>query len=191
MPTLTIHPLTPDRWPDFVRLFGDRGVGGGCWCMGWRLPKQQYMRQKGDRNKQAMRALVRNGCVPGLLAYLDGKPVGWCAVAPREVYVALERSPSRKAVDGERVWSITCLYVVRTYRRHHLSTQLIEAAVAYVRSQGGRIVEAYPVPPKPGVTSTAYAYTGFVAMFEDAGFAECARRRKTRPIMRRRVRATP
>lgn len=191
MMALTIHPLTPERWPDFVRLFGDRGVGGGCWCMGWRLPRQQYMRQKGDRNKQAMRALVRTGSVPGLLAYLDGEPVGWCAVAPREVYLALERSPSRKAVDGERVWSITCLYVERTHRRHHLTAQLIEAAVAYVRSQGGRIVEAYPVPPKPGVTSTAYAYTGFVSMFEDAGFAECARRRKTRPIMRRRVRAAP
>jgi GNAT superfamily N-acetyltransferase len=183
MPKLTIHPLTPERWPDFVRLFG-AGVGGGCWCMGWRLPRQQYLRQKGERNKKAMRSLVQAGSVPGLLAYLAGQPVGWCAVAPRDVYLALARSPSRKAIDGERVWSITCLYVARAHRRQHLTASLIEAAVAYVRSQGGRIVEAYPVPPKPGVTSTAYAYTGFVSMFEDAGFAECARRRTTRPIMR-------
>jgi GNAT superfamily N-acetyltransferase len=103
----------------------------------------------------------------------------------------LERSPSRKAVDSERVWSITCLYVARAHRRHHLTAQLIEAAVGYVRSQGGRIVEAYPVPPKPGVTSTAYAYTGFVSMFEDAGFAECVWRGKTRPILRSRVRTAP
>jgi GNAT superfamily N-acetyltransferase len=156
--------------------------------MGWRLPRQQYLRQKGERNKKAMRALVQDGAVPGLLAYLGAEPVGWCAVAPREVYLALARSPSRKAVDGERVWSITCVYVARAHRRQHLTARLIEAAVAHVRSQGGRIVEAYPVPPKPGVTSTAYAYTGFVSMFEDAGFAECARRRKTRPIMRHRVR---
>ena len=187
MPTLTIHRLTPERWPDFVRLFGARGVGGGCWCMGWRLPRQQYLRQKGDRNKKAMRSLVQTGSAPGLLAYLAGEPVGWCAVAPREVYLALGRSPSRKAVDSERVWSITCLYVARAHRRQHLTAQLIEAAVAYVRSQGGRIVEAYPVPQKPGVTSTAYAYPGFVSMFEDAGFAECARRRPTRPIMRLRL----
>ena len=135
-----------------------------------------------------MRSLVQAGSVPGLLAYLGGEPVGWCAVAPRGVYPALARSPSRRAFDGERVWSITCLYVARAHRRHHLTAQLIEAAVAYVRAQAGRIVEAYPVPPKPGVTSTAYAYTGFVSMFEDAGFAECVRRRTTRPIMRYRLR---
>ena len=129
-------------------------------------------------------SLVHAGAVPGLLSYVDAEPVGWCAVAPREAYPALERSPSRKAIDDERVWSITCVYVARAHRRRHLTGRLIEAAVAYVRSQGGQIVEAYPVPPKPGVTSTAYAYTGFVSMFEAAGFAECLRRRSTRPIMR-------
>lgn len=77
MSTLTIHPLTPERWPDFVRLFGDR-VGGGCWCMGWRLPRQQYLRQKGDRNKKAMKAIVQSGEVPGILAYVADEPVGWC-----------------------------------------------------------------------------------------------------------------
>lgn len=188
MTSLTIHPLTADRWPDFVRLFGEHGVGGGCWCMFWRLPKQQYLRQKGDRNKRAMRLLVQRGCVPGLLAYSAGEPVAWCAVAPRGAYPALERSPSRKAVDAERVWSITCLYVARPHRRQHLTSKLIDAAVAYVRSQGGRIVEAYPVPPKPGVRSTNYAYTGFVSTFERAGFTECMRRSKTRPIMRYEIR---
>jgi GNAT superfamily N-acetyltransferase len=82
------------------------------------------------------------------------------------------------------VWSISCVYVARSHRRQHLSTQLIKAAVAYVKAQGGRIVEGYPVPAKRGVTSTNYAFTGFVSAFEGAGFAECLRRSKTRPIMR-------
>lgn len=184
MSRLDIHPLTQDRWPDFLRLFGARGVGGGGWCMGWRLPKQQYLRQKGDGNKRAMRALVRSGCVPGLLAYSAGQPVAWCAVAPREAYPALQRSPLRKAVDTERVWSITCLYVARSHRRRHLTRTLIAAAVAYVRAQGGGIGEAYPVPPKPGVASTNYAFTGFVSTFEKAGFTERVRRAQTRPIRR-------
>ncbi len=106
MTRLSFEPLTEERWPDFVRLFGERGVGDGCWCMFWRLPKEQYLRQ-------------------------------------------------------------------------HVSARLIDAAVAYVRSQGGRTVEGYPVPPKPGVTATSY-----VSAFEEAGFTECVRRSQTRPIMR-------
>ena len=85
----TFHPLTIERWADFVCLFGD-GVGGGCWCMGWRLASpQQYLKQKGNANKNAMHALVKSGCVPGLLAYVDDEPVGWCSVAPREEFPAL------------------------------------------------------------------------------------------------------
>jgi GNAT superfamily N-acetyltransferase len=183
-PALTFHPLTEERWPDFVQLFGERGVGGGCWCMGWRLPKPQYLRQKGERNKQAMHALVKQGCVPGLLGYAGTEPVGWCAVAPREAYLALQRSPSRKAVDEQEVWSISCVYVARSHRRRHLSSELIKAAVAYAGARGGRIVEGYPVPPKRNVPSTNYAFTGFVSTFEEAGFVECLRRSKTRPIMR-------
>ena len=45
-------------------------------------------------------------------------------------------------------------------------------------------MEGYPVPPKRNVASTNYAFTGFVSAFEDAGFTECLRRSKTRPIMR-------
>ena len=188
MSKLTVHPLTSDRWPDFVRLFGEQGVGGGCWCMGWRLSRSEYLRQKGEQNKKAMCSLVQNGTIPGIMLYESDEPIGWCAVAPRKVYPALARSPSRRAIDSEPVWSITCVYVKRSHRRQGLSTKLIEAAVAYARSQGGMIVEAYPVPPKPGVSSTNYAFTGFVSSFQEAGFKEHARRSATRPIMRFRTR---
>jgi len=137
-----------------------------------------------------MRRLVSSGSVPGLLACIENVPIGWCAVAPREAFPALERSRSRKSIDGKRVWSITCVYVARSYRRRHLSIDLIRAAVAYVRSQGGRIVEGYPVPPKKGRDlSTNYAYCGFVSAFEEAGFIEVYRRSPTRPIMRHESRA--
>lgn len=185
---LTFHPLTADRWPDFIRLFGEGGVGGGCWCIYWRLSsRKQYLEQKGEANKKAMRSLVKRGVIPGLLAYSEGEPIGWCAVAPREEYPGLDRSRSRKAVDAEAVWSITCVYVARSYRRQHLTIKLIEVALEYARAQGGQIVEAYPVPAKPGVKSTAYAYTGFISAFQEAGFTECARRSETRPIMRYRI----
>ncbi len=153
--------------------------------MFWRWPtRRQYLERKGAANKKAMHSIVKKGSVPGLLAYAGAEPVGWCAVAPRDACPALERTPSRKAVDWEAVWSITCVYVARSHRGQDLSMKLIQGAIRYVRSQGGRIVEAYPVPPKPGVSSTSYAYTGFVSTFERAGFAECARRFQTRPVLR-------
>ena len=34
---LEFHPLTPDRWDDFVKVFGQNGACAGCWCMYWRI----------------------------------------------------------------------------------------------------------------------------------------------------------
>jgi hypothetical protein len=76
MPETTILPLTPERWPDFERLFGARGACGGCWCMYWRLTRRQFDEQKGDLNRRHMQAIVEAGETPGLLAYLDARPPG-------------------------------------------------------------------------------------------------------------------
>src|SRR3954454_12233698 len=105
---ITYRPLTPERWDDFATLFGPRGACGGCWCMTWRLPRSQFNEQKGDANRRAMKRIVAKGPPPGILAY-DGKtPVGWRAVAPREVYAALERSRVLKPIDDQPVWSVSC-----------------------------------------------------------------------------------
>src|SRR4030095_9732059 len=143
-----VHPLTADRWSHLERLFGNRGACGGFWCMLWRLKRFQFEAQKGEKNKQALKKIVQSGNVPGLLAYVSGEPVGWCALAPREAYPALERSRILKPIDDQRVWSIGCLFVARHYRRKGVSTQLIKAAVKHVASSGGRIVEGYPQDPR-------------------------------------------
>src|ERR1700722_1448735 len=89
-PRLEFHSLTPDRWTDFERLFGPNGACVGCWCMSWRLKRSVFNSQKGDGNKEAIRSIVNEGAEPGVLAYSGDEPVGWCAVAPREHYPALE-----------------------------------------------------------------------------------------------------
>jgi hypothetical protein len=66
----------------------------------------QYEKQKGEQNKRAFKEIVNFGEVPGLLAYVDGQPVAWCSVAPREKYSVLERSMLLKRVEKEPVWSI-------------------------------------------------------------------------------------
>jgi GNAT superfamily N-acetyltransferase len=182
--------LTPDRWSDLERLFGERGACGGCWCMWWRLKRSIFNEQKGEKNKVAFKGLVDSGDPPGILAYANGTAIGWCAVAPRETYPALERSRVLKRIDDRPVWSIVCLFIARPYRRKGVSVELVNAAADYVRKCGGKIVEGYPVEPRKDEMPDAFAWTGFASAFRKAGFVERERRSETRPIMRRSVRQT-
>jgi GNAT superfamily N-acetyltransferase len=190
-PPLRIAPLTPDRWPDLVQLFGPRGACAGCWCMWWRIPKADFragQAEGGEGNRAALEALVRGGTVPGLLAYDGDAPVAWVAVQPRPAYPRVFRSrnlaPGRgEDVGDERTWAITCFYVARTHRRRGVMRPLIAAAVAHARRGGARTIEAYPVDfAKP--VGAAFVYTGAVSAFRAEGFAEVSRRSPTRPVVR-------
>jgi GNAT superfamily N-acetyltransferase len=181
---LEIHPLTPKRWKDFETLFGPNGACGGCWCLFWKKPRKQFHADAYDKNRHDQKHLVEKGSVPGILAYVNGEPVGWCAVEPRENYPALERSRILKPVDYERVWSVTCFFVSRKFRRQGITVALLKEAVNYVFSKGGRIVEGYPVEVSGGKSPDAFIYTGTASTYIRAGFIEVARRSPTRPIFR-------
>lgn len=184
LPRLQFRLLTPGGWPDLVRLFGERGACGGCWCMWWRLARSRFLQQKGAGNRRAFKRIVDAGEAPGLLAYCDGEPIGWCAVAPREIYPRLERSRILERVDAEPVWSVVCFFVARPFRRRGVTVQLLKAAVAYAKAHGVRIVEGYPVEPKRTRMPDPFVYTGLAPAFRKAGFVEVLRRSETRPIMR-------
>ena len=181
---LQFHPVTKKRWSDFETLFGERGACGGCWCMLWRLTRKEFENQKGAGNRKAMKAIIEAGKTPGILAFSRNEPVAWCSVAPREHFPALDRSRILKPVDDLPVWSISCLFVEKQFRRKGLSTRMIKSAVDYVQKKGGSIVEAYPVEPKKDKMPDVFAWTGLASAFLKAGFVECARRSETRPIMR-------
>ena len=183
-PVLHFHPLTPDRWDAFEALFGERGACGGCWCMFWRRGRAEFNKGKGDGNRRAMQTLVKSGAEPGILAFAGNEPVGWCAVAPREDYPALGRSRVLKAVDDTPVWSVSCLFVAKGYRKRGVSVALLKAAVEFVRAHGGQVVEGYPVEPKSPDMPAAFAWTGLASAFIRAGFREHRRGSETRPIMR-------
>src|SRR5262245_6090411 len=100
----TFHPVTPARWPDLEKPFGERGACGGCWCMVWRLKRSEWVAGKGKSNRLALKTIVERDDRPGILAYAGGEPVGWISVAPREEFVALERSRILAPVDATPVW---------------------------------------------------------------------------------------
>jgi GNAT superfamily N-acetyltransferase len=180
---LEFHPVTAERWPDLERLFGEHGASSGCWCMWWRLTRSQFARQRGQKNKQALKAIVDSGQVPGLLAYAAGQPIAWCSVGPRETYPALERSRTLGRVDDKPVWSVVCFFVAKRFRRRGLMVPLLKAAVAYAGEHGAKIVEGYPVEPTETLSGDS-GYTGVVSAFRKAGFVEVLRRSEARPIMR-------
>ena len=160
--------------------------------MYWLVSGAEFKRQQGAGNKQAMQGIVLSGKTPGILAYSGGKPVGWCAVAPRRAYTRLERSRILKPVDDQPVWSVVCFYVDKAFRRKGLTVGLLNAAVQLAAANGARIVEGYPVEPKQGTLEQRkmpdpFVYTGLASAFKQAGFIEEARRSETRPVMRRYI----
>jgi GNAT superfamily N-acetyltransferase len=178
------YPLRKNNWKDFETLFGERGACGGCWCMSWLLTKKEFDANKGAGNKKKMKKLVETNAEPGLLAYNNDEPVGWCAIAPRENYIRLENSRVLKRIDEEAVWSIPCFFIKKEFRRKKLSTEILEAAIKYCKSKGVKIIEGYPAEPYSNNIPAAFAWTGFPSSFRKAGFKEVIRRSKSRPIMR-------
>lgn len=183
----TFHPLTPERWADFEQLFGPRGAYGGCWCMWWRCKRSEFEQGQGEGNRQAIHAIVQSDQIPGILAYREDEPVGWCSVAPRQQYGSLNRSRVLKPIDDAPVWSLVCLFVAKGYQRKGIGLTLIGEAIDYVRKQGGKILEAYPTVPRSDSLPAMHAFMGTPTMFQTAGFVEVARPSQAKMVMRRTI----
>jgi GNAT superfamily N-acetyltransferase len=183
-----VRPATLARWDDLVRLFGPRGACAGCWCQWARKRHAEFRSDTGAANRRSLRKLVASGEPPGLLAYLDGVAVGWCAVAPREDLVRLAGSRVLAPVDGRPVWSAPCFFVAREARGRGVTVELLRAAARYAASRGADTIEGYPLDTRGKRTPAAFAWWGLAPAFATAGFREVARRSPTRPIMRKRLR---
>jgi GNAT superfamily N-acetyltransferase len=187
--SLVVHPLTPQRWPDLETLFASKGcsVARGCWCMYYRQSGSQGPLQPGQthasRNRARLKALAAGKVPPGLIGYRNGVPVGWISLGPREDFAKLERSPVMKPVDARPVWSVVCFVVPSAFRGPGVAAEQLAQAVRWARRRGVRLLEAYPVDldVEPKAQSLWF---GTRSMFDAAGFAEVARRKPGRPVLR-------
>ncbi|TMH41723.1 MAG: GNAT family N-acetyltransferase [Betaproteobacteria bacterium] len=186
---LTVHPLTPKRWPDLEALFNAKGcsVARGCWCMYYRRSGSRGPLRAGTTRAQAnradLKALLASGEPPGLIGYRGKVPVGWVSLGPRDDYAKLRRSPVMKAVDDRPVWSIVCFVVPSRYRGQGVARALLDGAIAYAKKRGVTLLEAYPVD-KRGRSGDDAMWFGAKSMYDAAGFEEVARRKQNRPIVR-------
>jgi len=182
---LTFEPLTKTNWGKFVHLFGDKGACGNCWCMYYRLSKADYKEGKaGDGNKEAMHQLVMQNKPTGILGFYEGQPIAWCAFAPREDFMKLEKSRVHKRIDDNPVWSIPCFFIDKNFRHLGISVELLKGIIKYAEEQGIKIIEAYPTIPTTEKLPDSFAWIGLYKSFERAGFEIVDRTSKNRPMVR-------
>lgn len=177
---LEFHPVTAERQCDLERFSQRHGKFRYCSCMRWRMTGTEFKESTKESRIAELSAHTVKETPVGVLAYLDGEPVGWCSVAPRETYRALERYRALQRIDDEPVWSVVCFFVDSKVRRRGVTTGLLHAAVDYAVAAGARVVEGYPVEP----TARLYTYMGSPATFRAAGFRDVTPPGRDRQVMR-------
>lgn len=193
-PDLTIVPANEASWQDLQVVFGTRGDPSRCFCQRYKMAPRESWASVGAEelaarlHEQTECGHPRSSTTSGLVAYLDGERVGWCAIEPRPAYPRMLRNVRvpwegrAEDKDDEGVWAVTC-FVTRTgFRKRGISHALARAAVDFARERGARALEGYPITTKDVLLSELHV--GTVGAFEAAGFTEVSRPTLRRVVMR-------
>jgi GNAT superfamily N-acetyltransferase len=193
--TVTVVPANRASWEDLRAVFGTRGDPSRCWCQRFKMAPGESWASVGP-DELAHRLRTQTDCghpraraTTGLVAYLGGEPVGWCAVEPRSAHPRM-RLKNRVPWEGrsedkadDTVWAVTC-FVTRTgYRRRGISRALARAAVDFARTRGARALEGYPMLSADGAL-LGELHVGMRSVFAAAGFTEVTRPTERRAVMR-------
>ena len=192
---ISIVPANEASWDDVHAVFGERGYPSTCQCQWFKIRDSEWRSVPVEELKERLRE--QTGCdhpasrsTSGLVAYLDGEPVGWCAIEPRTAYLRMARMrvpwadrDEDKSDDG--VWAVTCFVTRVGFRKRGVSRALARATVDFARERGARAVEGYPLLNEPGREFTwGELYVGSRSIFADAGYAEVSRPTPRRAVMR-------
>ena len=192
-----VMPANEANWHDLKAVFGTRGDAFRCQCQRYKLqPGESFASFRVDERAERLREQTNCGhpdaiTTSGLLAYLDGEPVGWCAVEPRTAYAGLLRVYRVPWVGREEyrfddtIWAVTCVLVRVGFRKRGISRALARAAVEFAKARGARALEAYPMIVQPGqVVMVSELNVGSRSIFSAAGFKEVSRPTPKRVVMR-------
>jgi GNAT superfamily N-acetyltransferase len=170
--TIIVRTVSDDLFDDVQTIFGTRGQPARCQCQGYRMG---WHAQHSD-NVAGRRELLRDQVIEGhgLIAHLDGEPVGWCSVAPRRDYTYLRKTTwagRSEDKDDATVWAVTCFVTRAGFRHQGVSRALAAGTIDIARDNGARAVEAYPMKPAPGKEVTwGEMHVGALNAFLAAGF---------------------
>ena len=193
---IMVLPANQVPCEDLMAVFGTRGASAVCFCQRYKLmPGEAFSRFPREERAQRLREQTRCGDAgaaqtTGIVAYLEGEPVGWCAVEPRPAYFGLLRV-YRTPWEGRNenrtdptVWSVTCVLVRAGYRRRGIAYALAKGAVDHARAGGARALEAYPMRTETGEVTWDEIHVGAESIFAAAGMVEVSRPGKRRVVMR-------
>jgi GNAT superfamily N-acetyltransferase len=197
-PDVTVVPANEASWEDLQAVFGARGAAATCQCQRYKLrPREAFANFPVEERTHRLRTQTECGdakseTTSGLVAYLDGEPVGWCAVEPRTAYEGLLRvfrvpwEGRAEDKSDDSVWAVTCFVTRAGYRRRGISRALARAAVDFARERGARALEGYPMLTEPGqaVTLLEELHVGTRSVFAAAGFTEVSHPTLRRVVMR-------
>ena len=191
----TIVPANEASWQDLQAIFGMRGYTAHCQCQRFKTGPSGWSEVSLPERMRALETETHCGypsakTTSGLIAYLDGEPVGWCAVEPRTAYRRLPPQRVAAKVRGEdmtdpSVWAVTCFATRAGFRRQGVSRALAAPTPAFAQARGARALEAYPMITEPGQEVTwGETHVGTRSIFEAAGFEEVHRATLRRVVMR-------
>ena len=169
---ITVQPVSEALFGDVQAVFGAKGQPARCQCQGYRLNWYALHTDDIEGRRELLRDQVAEG--HGLLAHLDGEPVGWCSLGPRSDYPSLRKTTwngRAEDKDDAGIWAVTCFVTRAGFRHQGVSRALAAATVDLARDRGARAVEAYPMKPAPGKDVTwGEMHVGALSAFLAAGF---------------------
>jgi GNAT superfamily N-acetyltransferase len=191
---VTIVPANAASWEDLMVVLGmARCHSARCYCQRFKILESDWRSVDDDERAHQLRQQTDCGhpesdTTSGLVAYLDGQPVGWCAVEPRSAYVRLGQVPwlgrSEDKTD-DSIWAVTCFITRPGFRRRGVSRALARAAVDFARQRGARSLEGYPMITHPAQDVTwGELHVGSHTIFAGAGFIDVIRPTIRRVVMR-------
>ena len=181
---LKLQPLTVDNWHLFEEVMGEKGGCGGCWCMYFKLSAKDFPNDKYEGHKGRMYDLVKAAKPTGLIATYNKRAVGWIAFAPRKDYIRIENSRAFKRIDDKPVWSITCFFIKKEFRKMGLSEQMVKGIVDYARKKKIKTLEAYPAIPYSDKVPPPFLWVGILSAFTKNGFEVVQQNGKSRTMVR-------
>ena len=176
--TLTTERLIPANFAAWSNLFV--ASNSSCFCQYWHFTgdKNAWLARcafESDTNRQLAEQALEEANFSGLLAFDDGKCIGWLKLSPAQHLVKLRnQSVYRKLeLESEDVLIIGCILIHPSHRLRGVAVALVRAALVEAKRLGARAVEAYPHAIARGVHDEQ-AFMGRVSMYEACGFARAA-----------------